>query len=82
MSCLVHSTPHYIWCSNLSYCYCWSGEISSLEGTTQGDPLALSMYALAVVPLIRQLHSTVPDASQVWFADDAIAVATDSALLE
>ena len=58
------------------------GEISSCEGTTQGDPLAMSMYALATVPLIRQLHSTVPDASQVWFADDATAVGTASALLD
>ena len=58
------------------------GEISSREDTTQGDPLAMSMYALATVPLIRQLHSTVPDASQVWFADDATAVGTASALLD
>ena len=42
----------------------------------------MSMYALATVPLIRQLHSTVPDASQVWFADDATAVGTASALLD
>ena len=40
----------------------------------KGDPLVMSMYALAMVPLIRKLHSTVPDASQVWFADDATAV--------
>ena len=48
----------------------------------QDDPLAMSMYALAVVPLIRRLRSSVPDASQVWFADDATAVGTASALLE
>ena len=58
------------------------GEISSSEGTTQGDPLAMPMYALAVVPLIRHLHSTVPAASQVWFADDATAVGSASVLLD
>ena len=42
----------------------------------------MSMYVLAVVPLIRQLRFAVPDASQVWFADDATAVGTASALLE
>ena len=47
--------------------------LSSEEGTTQGDPLAMPMYALAVVPLICQLKVKVPDASQVWYADDAAA---------
>ena len=42
----------------------------SSEGTTQGDPLTMAMYALAVVPLIRQLNDL---AHQVWFADDASA---------
>ena len=36
----------------------------------QGDPLAMSMYALGVLPLINQLDHL---AQQVWFADDALA---------
>ena len=34
----------------------------------------MAMYALAVVPLIRQLRSAIPEACQAWFADDATAV--------
>ena len=40
------------------------------EGTTQGDHLAMVMYTLAVVTLVRQLNDL---AHQVWFADDASA---------
>ncbi len=47
-------------------------EILSLEGTTQGDPLAMAMYALALTPLIKSLAVEVPNnAKQVWFADDS-----------
>ena len=44
--------------------------IVSKEGTTQGDPLAMSMYAIAVLPLILELENL---AKQLWFADDAAA---------
>ena len=43
----------------------------SQEGTTQGDPLAMPMYALATIPLIRKLKNLVSDVNQVWYADDA-----------
>ena len=46
------------------------GELSSTEGTTQGDPLAITMYAIAVTPLINHLCQSQPDRSLVWFADD------------
>ena len=51
----------------------------SQEGTTQGDPLAMPMYVLATVPLIRSLPETV---TQVWYADDATALGTISHLRE
>ena len=57
------------------------GEIASTEGTTQGDPLAMAMYALTVTPLICSLHQSQPDVSQVWYADDATAAGQLSPLL-
>ena len=47
------------------------GEIASCEGITQGDPLAMAMYALAITPLIRELHNSHSEIDQVWYADDA-----------
>jgi hypothetical protein len=43
-------------------------ELFSQEGTTQGCPLAMAMYALALVPLSKHLQ---PLCKQVWYADDA-----------
>ena len=37
----------------------------SREGTTKGDPLPMPMYAISVVPVIRQLISIT---KQVWYA--------------
>jgi len=45
-------------------------ELRSVEGTTQGDPLAMSPYAVSLQPLITRLGIS-SRAKQCWFADDA-----------
>ena len=45
--------------------------IHSNEGTTQGDPIAKPLYAIGVVPLIREI--VTPGACQLWYADDSYA---------
>ena len=51
----------------------------SREGTTQGDPLAMVMYAVASVPLIKAL-SSIKDLKQLWYADDATGLGSLSSL--
>ena len=41
------------------------------EGTTQGDNLAMSFYALATVEIQNRLRITTSEVKQVWLADDA-----------
>ena len=43
----------------------------SQEGTTQGDPLAMAMYAIAITPLINDLEDK--SVKQIWYTDDATA---------
>ncbi|PFX32600.1 hypothetical protein AWC38_SpisGene2570 [Stylophora pistillata] len=46
-------------------------ELRSSEGTTQGDPPAMSLHAISLQPLITRLQ-VKSAASQCWYADDAI----------
>ena len=57
--------------------YIEGSTLLSEEGTTQGDPLAMPMYALGVLPLIDCISG---DLMQVWYADDATACGSLSEL--
>ena len=43
----------------------------SREGVTQGDPLSMILYGLALVPLAESLRKAEPTVIQPWYADDA-----------
>ena len=58
-----YSTPSKLYVNNKTL---WSR-----EGTTQGDPLAMAMYGVAIIPLIRKLDQK--EIMQKWFADDGNA---------
>ena len=60
-------------------------ELKSSEGTTQGDPIAMAVYAMAVIPLLLMLLeivTEVPDntAKMVAYADDFTAAGTIKSL--
>ena len=42
--------------------------VYSREGTTQGDPLPMLMYALGMMPLLQRAAEA--GAKQAWYADD------------
>ena len=44
-------------------------ELQSTEGTTQGDNLAMSFYAISTVQIQHILRFSVSDVKQVWLAD-------------
>ena len=55
-----------------------NGEFTSQEGTTQGDPLGMAMFTLAMVPLINKPAEVCKSVYQIWFADNATAASTAS----
>jgi hypothetical protein len=42
------------------------------EGVTQGDPLAMVIYGLAMPPLSHDLRERYPKILQPWYADDTV----------
>ena len=57
-------------------------ELPSIEGTTQGDNLAMSFYAISTAKIITSTRLTCPGVKQVWLADDASGAGEISALNE
>ena len=45
--------------------------ILSQEGVTQGDPLSMALYGIALLPLAEKLRKESPTVMQPWYADDA-----------
>ena len=58
------------------------GEILSMEGTTQGDTLAMAFYGISTKPLIDILEFSKTNILQVWLADDATGAGTLKHLLK
>ena len=56
-------------------------EIRSQEGTTQGDNLAMSFYAISTVLMQESLRSVI-SVKQVWLADDATGAGIVDRLLD
>ena len=57
-------------------------ELASMEGTTQGDNLAMAFYAISTANIITSTRFTCPGVKQVWLADDASGAGEISALNE
>ena len=55
------------------------GEIVSAEGTTQGDNLAMAIYALGTTPILNKLRK-YEGVKQVWLADDAASTGNQKIL--
>ena len=53
--------------------------LKSQKGTTQGDPMTMPIYALATIPLIRELSSRT-GSKEVWYTDDSAALGKISSI--
>ena len=51
--------------------YCSCAEIQLTKGTTQGDNLAMSFYALATIEIQNRFQIAASEIKQVWLTDDS-----------
>ena len=80
----LHNIPRVCPVAGLVFTNCYSAAISlyvedgekvlSLEGTGQGDPLAMAFYAFATQPLVKALSTVCPSVPQIWYADHDAAL--------
>ena len=56
-------------------------ELKSSEGTTQGDPLSMSIYGISLIPLMLALQNT-SNTKHCWLADDASGAGSIKDLLK
>jgi len=54
--------------------------IESHEGVTQGDPLSMVLYGIALTPLAEKLQEVEPTVTQPWYADDFAMAGKASAI--
>ncbi len=45
--------------------------IQSWEGITQGACFAMSLYSVALMPLVSRMRETIPEALQLWYCNSA-----------
>ena len=53
--------------------------IQCQEGIAQGCVLAMQTYGIALLPLCRRMRADIPEALQLWYADDASSVGSAEA---
>ena len=58
--------------SHPSYLYIGKSTILYQEGTTQGNPLAMAMYGIAILHLIIRLHND--SSTPKWYTDEGTVV--------